>query len=211
MKKHIFAFAAVLLAACTVANGEPGRVTPPDRQAASPAPTSVMTDAAILAGGCFWCVESDFEKLDGVIEVISGYSGGELQNPTYGNHEGHREVAKIIFDPAKISYDELLDYYWRHVDPTDSGGQFCDRGHAYTTAIFARPDQIGIAQESKAGIEKAKPFDAPIVTPVLPAGTFWTAEDYHQDYYRKNPLKYKFYRTGCGRDRAIRKLWDKKS
>lgn len=172
---------------------------------------SGQTDTAIFAGGCFWCVESDFEKLPGVVEAVSGYSGGDLQNPTYRNHGLHLEVAKIVFDPATISYDELVEYYWRHVDPTDAGGQFCDRGNAYKTAIYARPDQIEIAKASKAKLSMNKPFSDLIVTPVLPAKTFWDAEDYHQDYYLKNPRKYKYYRTGCGRDRRIEQLWGTKN
>jgi len=170
---------------------------------------SGQTDSAIFAGGCFWCVESDFEKLPGVIEAISGYSGGDMQDPTYRNHGQHVEVAKIVFDPQVISYEELLDYYWRHVDPTDDGGQFCDRGHAYMTAIYATPEQMAAARLSKEKIKMTKPFNDPIVTPVLPAKTFWDAEDYHQDYYKKNPLKYKYYRNGCGRDKRVQQLWGK--
>lgn len=170
---------------------------------------SGQTDTAIFAGGCFWCVESDFEHLPGVLEAVSGYSGGYLQDPTYRNHGEHLEVAKIIFDPTVISYEQLLDFYWLHVDPTDPHGQFCDKGHAYQTAIYARPDQIEAARASKAKIERIKPFDDPIVTPVLPAKTFWDAEDYHQDYYKKNPVRYKAYRTACGRDRTLQKLWKK--
>jgi len=180
----------------------------------APAQTEVLktsasgqTDNAIFAGGCFWCVEKDFEYHKGVIEVVSGYTGGDMQKPTYRRHGQHIEGAKIIFDPEVVSYKELVDFFWTTIDPTDPGGQFCDRGNAYTTAVFARPDQIAIAEKSKNDIAANKPFDGPIVTPVLPAKTFWDAEDYHQDYYKKNPRKYKFYRNGCGRDARVAQLW----
>lgn len=205
MKKYSFIPLIVTLVACTAAQSSAA----PQDDVVMEKPEGVQQDTAIFAGGCFWCVESDFEKLDGVIEAVSGYSGADQKNPTYRNHGKHREVAKIVFDPQKISYRELVDYYWRHVDPTDDGGQFCDRGHAYTTAIYARPDQIEIAKASKAEIETTKPFKDPIVTPVLPAKTFWDAEGYHQDYYKKNPLKYRFYRNGCGRDKRVEQLWGK--
>lgn len=205
MKNLLLISSAFILASCSPAANS-------QIEAQTQAPTSASSvDNAIFAGGCFWCIESDFEKLDGVIEAVSGYSGGDLQNPTYRNHKGHWEVIKVTFDTAKISYPEILDYYWTHVDPTDAGGQFCDRGHAYTTAVFARPDQIDIAAKSKADIIANKPFAADIVTPVLPAKTFWTAEDYHQDFYKKNPVRYNSYRAGCGRDRVINRLWNKKS
>ena len=163
---------------------------------------------AVFAGGCFWCVESDFEKLDGVGDVQSGYAGGTLQNPTYRNHEGHLEVARIPFDPAVISYRALVDYFFRHVDPLDDGGQFCDRGHAYTTAIFYNSTaQKEAAEASKA--EADKELGNPTVTPIRELDRFWVAEDYHQDYYKKNPIRYKFYRTSCGRDRRVAKVWGK--
>lgn len=200
MKKYILA-TAVILVVCNSAQSS--------ETAKDSAQLSGQKAEAIFAGGCFWCVESDFEKLPGVYEAISGYSGGDMQNPTYRRHGQHLEVAKIIYDPQTISYDELLDYYWRHVDPTDAGGQFCDRGNEYKTAIYASPEQLEIAKASKAELTETKPFSDPIVTPVLPAKTFWTAEDYHQDYYIKNPLQYKYYRSGCGRDRRVEELWGK--
>ena len=170
--------------------------------------TDSQVETAVFAGGCFWCVESDFEKLGGVGDVQSGYAGGTLQNPTYRNHEGHIEVARIPFDPDVISYRELVDYFFRHVDPLDAGGQFCDRGHAYTTAIFYQ------SAEQKAAAEAAKAeADAELgqatVTPIRELEMFWVAEDYHQDYYKKNPIRYKFYRTSCGRDRRVTKVWGK--
>ena len=204
MKNITLTFAA-LLAACSSAQS----AETPSKPDINPTleKLSGQTDTAILAGGCFWCVESDFEKLPGVYEAVSGYSGGDLQNPTYRNHGQHVEVAKITFDPSIISYEDILDYYWRHIDPTDNGGQFCDRGHAYIPVIYARPDQIEQAKASKDRLEKTKPFSAPIRVPVLPAKTFWKAEDYHQDYYKKNPAHYNRYRKGCRRDAVIKSLW----
>ncbi|MDB2437689.1 peptide-methionine (S)-S-oxide reductase MsrA [Hellea sp.] len=206
--KHFIAITfAVALAACTSAqSAEP----PTETASTTDVKLSGQTDTAIFAGGCFWCVESDFEKLPGVIDAVSGYTGGEIQNPTYRNHPGYREAAKIIYDPTIVSYDQLLDYYWHHIDPTDSRGQFCDKGHAYTPAIYARPDQIKMAEASEAEIKKTKPFADPIIVPVLPATKFWDAEDYHQEYYLKNPRRYEFYRKGCGRDARVKQLWGSK-
>ena len=173
-----------------------------DEEQASP---SYRADL-IVAGGCFWCVEADFEKLDGVGDVISGYSGGHLENPTYRNHEGHLEVAKIPYDPDVVSYRELIDYFFRHVDPLDDGGQFCDRGHSYTTAVFYdNAAEQEIAQAAKTDAESQ--LGKTIVTPILERRTFWIAEDYHQDYYKKSPVRYKYYRTACGRDRRVKALW----
>ncbi len=166
------------------------------------------TQTAIFAGGCFWCVESDFDRVPGVTATVSGYSGGELENPTYRNHTGHREVVRIEFDPSKTSYRALVDIFFRSVDPTDAGGQFCDRGHAYTTAVYALDDQQKTAAENAKADAQAE-LGRPIVTPVEPAGAFWEAEAYHQDYYRKNPLRYKYYRYACGRDDRIEELWGK--
>ena len=166
---------------------------------------------AILAGGCFWCVESDFEKLPGVIEAISGYSGGTLDDPTYrdvtSGGSGHYEVAKIVFDSTKVSYEAILEHFWTHVDPTDAGGQFCDRGESYATAIFATPEQLDAAQKSKSDLQSSGRLKAPVVTPVFPAVTFYAAEEYHQDYYKKSSLKYKYYRNSCGRERRVAKVW----
>ena len=203
--KHIALILALALTACTSAQSAETPSKP--GETLTEVKLSGQTDTAILAGGCFWCVESDFEKLPGVYEAVSGYSGGDQQNPTYRNHGQHVEVAKITFDPTVISYDDILDYYWRHIDPTDNGGQFCDRGHAYIPVIYARPDQKAQAEASKANIEKTKPFSAPIRVPVLPAKTFWKAEEYHQDYYKKNPAHYNRYRKGCRRDAVVKSLW----
>ena len=165
----------------------------------------------IIAGGCFWCTESDFEKIEGVREAISGYTGGTLDNPEYKqvgtNRTGHYEAVKVIYDPKVVTYRELVDYYWLTVEPTDDRGRFCDKGASYRTAIFATPAQLKDAEESLANIKANKPFSADIVTPVLPAVTFYDAEIYHQDYYKRNSLRYKYYRNGCGRDRRLQQLW----
>jgi len=207
MKHYITIVAAALLSACSSAS------TTANAQD-TPAASTAQTDTAIFAGGCFWCVESDFEKLPGVIEAVSGYTGGFTPNPTYKEvtykETGHYEAAKIIYDPSQISYEELLAHYWTTVDPTDPNGQFCDKGSSYRTAIFARKDQMDAAQKSKDYISLNKPFKEPIVTPVLEAATFYDAEDYHQDYYKKNPLRYKLYRGGCGRDARLKDLWGNK-
>ena len=167
---------------------------------------------AIFAGGCFWCVESDFDSVPGVLETISGYTGGTLDNPTYkqvtAGGTGHSEAVRITFDPNKVTYERLLHIFWRSVDPTDNGGQFCDRGDSYKTAIFATDDiQLRLAKASKKMLQDPKVLDNPIVTPIRAASKFYPAEDYHQDYYIKNPLRYKFYRFRCGRDNRIRDLW----
>ncbi|PCI06010.1 MAG: peptide-methionine (S)-S-oxide reductase [Hyphomicrobiales bacterium] len=168
------------------------------------------TKTAVFAGGCFWCVESDFETVDGVVSAESGYTGGTSSNPTYKNHmkAQHIEAVKIIYDPAKVNYETLLNIFWRSVNPTDAGGQFCDRGHSYTTAVFAQDQsQLKIAQASKKKINEAGIIDRPIITPIREATPFYPAEGYHQDYYKKNPLRYAFYRKSCGRNNAVKALW----
>jgi peptide-methionine (S)-S-oxide reductase len=171
---------------------------------------------AIFAGGCFWCVESDFDKVPGVLSTTSGYTGGRTLNPTYkqvsSNSTGHAEVVEIVFDPAKVSYAQLVEHFWRTIDPTTKDQQFCDRGTPYRSAIFAvNAEQLKVAQASKAALEKSKPFKEPVVTEVLLASTFYPAEDYHQDYYKKNPVRYKYYRTSCGRDARLQQLWGDKA
>lgn len=167
---------------------------------------------AIFAGGCFWCVESDFDHVPGVTSTVSGYTGSDFKNPTYktvshGN-TGHLEAVKITYDPSKVSYDQLLHVFWRSVDPTDAGGQFCDRGVSYQTAIYATNDeQLKLAKASKAALVKSNVLKAAVVTPVHPAKTFYPAEDYHQNYYNKSPIRYKVYRYRCGRDQRIRAVW----
>ena len=184
-------------------------VSGPQAPYMSDAPEGLAT--AIFAGGCFWCVEKDFEEVTGVVEVTSGYSGGMLDNPDYKTvsytETGHYEAAEVLYDPDVVSYRELVDYFWTTVDPTDDAGQFCDKGSSYRTAVFATPEQRAEAEASLAAVTASKPFGAPIVTPILDAVTFYDAEDYHQDYYRKNPLRYKAYRTGCRRDATLKKLW----
>jgi peptide-methionine (S)-S-oxide reductase len=176
---------------------------------------SALAAKAILAGGCFWCMESDFEKLPGVTDVVSGFTGGTLPNPTYnGNHEGHYEAVEITYDPQKVSYRQLLDYYWRHIDPFDAGGQFCDRGHSYQSAIFvANAAERAIAEESKQAVAALFPKQT-VVTPILAATTFYPIkgdESYHQDYARNNPVRYKYYRWGCGRDQRLKAIWGEKA
>lgn len=170
------------------------------------------TATAVFAGGCFWCTESDFEKVDGVIDAISGYTGGHVKNPSYyqvsAGGTGHLESVKVIYDPSKVSYEQLLDYFWRHVDPTDPGGQFVDRGSQYRSAIFyANETQKRLAEKSKQQLEASGKFNKPIVTEILPLGKFYPAEDYHQDYYKKNPIRYHYYRYGSGRDQFLKKTW----
>jgi peptide-methionine (S)-S-oxide reductase len=170
------------------------------------------TAKAIFAGGCFWCVEADFDKVAGVISTTSGYSGGKTANPTYqqvsGNGTGHAEVVQVVFDPAKVSYAQLVEHFWRTIDPTVKDRQFCDQGSPYRTAIYALDaEQLKTAEASRTALQKSKPFKEPIVTEIALASTFYPAEDYHQDYYTKNPVRYKYYRTSCGRDARLKQLW----
>lgn len=174
--------------------------------------TAQMTRTAVFAGGCFWCTESDFEKVDGVIEVMSGYTGGPEKNPSYqqvaSGSTGHVEAVQVVYDPAKVTYDQLLDIFWRHVDPTDGGGQFVDRGPQYRSAIFYADEQEReLAMASKKRLSATNRFVKPVVTDILPLGAFYPAEDYHQDYYKKNPIRYKWYRSGSGRDQFLEKAW----
>jgi peptide methionine sulfoxide reductase msrA/msrB len=167
---------------------------------------------ATFAGGCFWCVESDFEKVAGVVEAVSGYTGGDEPNPTYkqvaAGRTGHTEAIQVHYDPDKITYKELLDVFWRHMDPTDAGGQFVDRGSQYRSAIFYHDEeQKRLAEESKAELDKSGRFSKPVVTEIVPLTEFYKAEDYHQDYYKKSPRRYKFYRYGSGRDQFLNKVW----
>ena len=170
-------------------------------------PVRAETAQAVFAGGCFWCMESDYQDLDGVIDVISGFTGGELPNPTYnGNHDGHYEAVQVTYDPAKISYQELLDHYWINIDPFDDRGQFCDKGFSYRAAIFVDDEQRALAEASHEAVVARFP-DQQVVTQVLPADTFWPVEEYHQDYYLKNPVRYKYYRWNCGRDQRLDAIW----
>ncbi|MEZ5542688.1 MAG: peptide-methionine (S)-S-oxide reductase MsrA [Pseudomonadota bacterium] len=181
---------------------------------AAPASAAPGTAVATFAGGCFWCMEPPFDKLDGVISTTPGYTGGHKENPTYqevsAGGTGHAEAVQIVYDPTRVSYQQLLDVYWHNIDPTSADGQFCDRGDQYRSEIFYHtPEQQRLAQASKAALERDKPFEDPVVTRISAAGTFYPAEEYHQDYYLKNPLRYKFYRFGCGRDPRLEELWGK--
>jgi len=173
---------------------------------------TMNTEKAVFAGGCFWCMEKPFEQLDGVISVISGYTTGKTQNPTYKNYAsgGHLEAVEITYNPNKVSYKKLLDVFWHQINPTDAGGQFVDRGYEYSSGIFyLNKTQQKEAEVSKAALIQSKVFDKPIVTPILPASTFYAAEDYHQDYYKVNPVRYWYYRKGSGRDQFLDKVWGK--
>jgi peptide-methionine (S)-S-oxide reductase len=183
--------------------------------AAAQTPAAQPLAKATFAGGCFWCVEADFDKVEGVVSTTSGYIGGQLANPKYeqvaAGTTGHAEAVEIVFDPRKVSYEKLLDVYWRSIDPTVVNRQFCDVGSPYRTAIFVHDEaQRRAAAASKAALERTKPFPQPIVTPIEAATTFYAAEEYHQDYYLKNPIRYRYYRSGCGRDARLKELWGSK-
>jgi peptide-methionine (S)-S-oxide reductase len=203
----IAALLAAVVGAAAAAGPAPG--------ATGAAPTTApgaVTARAIFGGGCFWCVEADFDKVDGVLATTSGYSGGTLANPTYeqvsAKLTGHTEVVEVVFDPARVSYSKLVEYFWRSIDPTTKDRQFCDAGSPYRTAIYTLDDgQLKTALASRAALEKNKPFKEPIVTEIAPAGAFYPAEAYHQDYYKKNPVRYQYYRSGCGRDPRLKQLW----
>ena len=176
------------------------------------APMRAVTAKAIFAGGCFWCVESDFDKIPGVISTTSGYTGGKTVKPTYeqvsSHRTGHAEAVEVLYDPAKVTYQRLVEYFWHTIDPTVKDQQFCDKGSPYRSAIYPQNDeQLKIAQASRAALEKSKPFKEPIVTEITLATAFYPAEEYHQDYYKKNPVRYKYYRNGCGRDARLTQLW----
>jgi peptide methionine sulfoxide reductase msrA/msrB len=198
----------VLLAGCHPAQSmeQPGEsqiyATPPG------------AETAVFAGGCFWCTESDFEKVPGVIDAVSGYTGGHVANPSYeevsAGGTGHVESVKVIYDPAKVTYEQLLGFFWRHVDPTDAGGQFVDRGNQYRSVIFyADDEQHQLAEKSKQELAASGRFTKPIVTEILPLGPFYPAEEYHQNYYKKNPIRYHWYRYRSGRDQFLEKIWGK--
>ena len=161
---------------------------------------------AIFAGGCFWCVEDAFDKVDGVSETVSGYAGGTTPDPTYGSHKGYVEALKVTYDPSKVTYAELLDHYWRNIDPFDASGQFCDKGPAYRTVVFtSNDDERALAEKTKQEISDR--FKKDVVTDVRPTTTFYAAEEYHQDYHRKNPVSYKYYKWNCGRDKRLAEIW----
>lgn len=190
-------------------------VTPAAAQAATTQAKSNMpapTAEAIFAGGCFWCTESDFDKLPGVLSTTSGYLGGHLENPTYeqvsAGTTGHTEAVQVRYDPSKTSYAQLLEAFWPTIDPVTANAQFCDKGSQYRSAIFyGNADEQRLAEASKAALDKSARLPAPVVTEILPATTFYPAEDYHQDYHTRNPLRYNYYRNGCGRDDRLQELW----
>ena len=176
---------------------------------------NALADKAIFAGGCFWCMESDFEKLAGVSEVISGFTGGTVKNPTYrGNHQGHYEAVEVYYDPTKVSYKQLLDHYWVNIDPFDERGQFCDKGFAYLSAIFVSNDkEKKLAEKSRQAVIKQFP-NQKVVTPILKTSTFYPIkgdESYHQNYYKTHSTRYKFYRWNCGRDKRLKEIWGNKT
>jgi peptide methionine sulfoxide reductase msrA/msrB len=205
-------FLAVVLIASVVIFGHiTGRA---QKANSNPMEKGTALQVATFAGGCFWCTEADFEKLPGVVKVISGYTGGQKKNPTYeevsAGTTGHVEAVQVYYDPARVSYEALLDYFWRHIDPTDDGGQFVDRGSQYRSAIFYHNEaQKRLAEKSKEALSRSGKFAKPIVTEIRPFTVFYKAEEYHQDYYKKNPLRYKFYRYGSGRDQFLEKIWGK--
>lgn len=181
----------------------------------APAPANSPNLAtATFAGGCFWCMESPFDHLEGVVSTTSGYTGGTKENPTYyevsAGGTGHRESVQVVYDPAQVSYEQLLDVFWKNVDPLDGSGQFCDKGDQYRSGIFVGNErEAQLAEQSKETLQATKQFDVAIATDILPAQTFYPAEEYHQDYYLKHPLRYKIYRGGCGRDQRLAELWGK--
>jgi peptide methionine sulfoxide reductase msrA/msrB len=184
----------------------------PSLQARTVAPPPTSPARATFAGGCFWCMEAPFDKVPGVVSTTSGYAGGRVKSPTYeqvsGGGTGHAEALQVAYDPARVSYEQLVEVFWRNVDPTDPGGQFCDRGTQYRTAIFYDGEtQKRAAEQSKRALEASGRLPKPIVTEIVPLDAFYPAEDYHQDFYRKNPLRYMTYRAGCGRDRRLKELW----
>jgi peptide-methionine (S)-S-oxide reductase len=198
----LFFLMSLFAAASAIAAGEP----------APKSPASGKLQKATFAGGCFWCMEHPFDELPGVVSVTSGYTGGQKKNPTYeevsAGGTGHAESVQIVYDPAKIGYDKLLDRYWHNIDPTVKDRQFCDTGNQYRSAIFFHnEEQRRLAVQSKKALEASKPFKGPVLTEIVPASEFYPAEDYHQHYYKKNPIRYKYYRTRCGRDKRLKELW----
>ena len=204
MRKASFLLCVLILGWSWLGRGSSAQ----DKPAAGGAPLAKAT----FAGGCFWCMEPPFDRVPGVVSTTSGYTGGTKVDPTYeevsAGGTGHAESVEVLYDPAKVSYERLLDVFWHNVDPTVRDRQFCDTGHQYRTAIFYHDEtQKRLAEQSKAALEKSKPFKEEIVTEIVPAGRFYPAEEYHQDYYKKNPVRYKFYRFNCGRDRRLEQLW----
>ena len=200
LRNLILAFGALTLLTAAAPAADPGAAS--DHKLAT----------ATFAGGCFWCMEPPFDKLDGVVSTTYGYTGGQKVNPTYeevsAGRTGHAESVQVVYDPAKIGFDKLLDVFWHNIDPLTADAQFCDHGTQYRSAIFYGDEaERQLAEASKAALERSGRFKSPIVTEIVPASAFYPAEDYHQDYYLKNPIRYKFYRYRCGRDQRLRELW----
>jgi peptide-methionine (S)-S-oxide reductase len=207
--KRINVVLLILIAILTTAGFLLAGADPPTRKPAAPAE---KLQKATFAGGCFWCMEHPFDQLPGVVSVTSGYTGGTKKNPTYeevsAGGTGHAESVQVVYDPAKIGYQKLLDVYWHNIDPAVKDRQFCDTGHQYRSAIFYHnEEQHRLAQQSKQALEANKPFKGPILTEIVPAGEFYPAEEYHQHYYKKNPIRYHYYRSRCGRDDRLKELW----
>ena len=199
-------FAGLAAVACAALIGAAAITAAPETKAQGAADT----ETAVFAGGCFWCVEEAFDEVAGVTETVSGYTGGHVENPTYSDvteeTSGHQEAVRVRYDPAKVTYAELLDVYWRNVDPFDPAGQFCDKGDSYRAVIFVSGDeQRKLAEASKQAVEKR--FEREVATAIQPATTFWPAEDYHQNYHNTNPLAYKFYKWNCGRAQRLEQVW----
>jgi peptide-methionine (S)-S-oxide reductase len=206
MKKIAYLFA---LAAAALVGAMSG---PAVAQTVKPVAEKPVTARATFAGGCFWCVEEAFDKVPGVVATTSGYLGGHTKNPTYeqvsGGRTGHAEVVQVEYDPKRVGYEKLIEAFWRNVDPTQKDAQFCDHGSQYRSGIFYHDaEQRRLAEASKAALAKNKPFKGEIVTEITKASEFYAAEGYHQDYYQKNPVRYKFYKTGCGREARLKELW----
>jgi peptide-methionine (S)-S-oxide reductase len=207
--RRLWLLLLVLVAGVAIAGVIADRPVDPPAQPAAKAPGR---QHALFAGGCFWCTEADFDHVAGVISTISGYSGGRVANPTYeqvsAGDTGHIEAVRVVYDPRRVSYAALVDHFFRTIDPFDAGGSFCDRGHQYRSAIFVRnAEERRIAEAAKARVERR--LGAPVATLILPAGMFYPAEEYHQDYYRKNPVRYRFYRWNCGRDQRLEEVWSR--
>ena len=200
---HLALAAACLISGAVNTAAAQGPKAPADKPA---------TAKATFAGGCFWCMEEAFDKVPGVVATISGYMGGSTKNPTYeqvsSGRTGHAEVVQVEYDPKRITYDKLLEVFWHNIDPTQKDAQFCDTGSQYRSGVFYHgEEQRKLADASKAALTKNKPFKGEIVTEITRASEFYAAEDYHQDYYLKNPVRYKFYKTGCGREARLKELW----
>ncbi len=212
MRTLAFGVPALFLIAACSSPPAPTASSAPGTQRAEPVGPDLAE--AIFAGGCFWCMEAPFESIDGVLGAVSGYTGGRVDAPTYeqvsSGETGHAESVRVLYDPSRVDYERLLEVYWHNVDPTQSSGQFCDHGEQYRTAIFVvNEEQRRLAEASRERIREE--LGRPVVTEIVDAGPFWVAEDYHQDYYRTNPVRYRMYRTGCGRDARLRELWGEAS